>query len=141
MIDEAELELFARHVSLEDVGVRGVEALLTTKVRVMADVVARETLVIALARSGIEIVQDGADIVVEQSAMGAPNVVDFTPGHVDIGSFELTLAQRLEASAALAAKERWLGALLASEIVLTVLGKRPPSFTLVFDYPCYALRE
>jgi hypothetical protein len=142
-LDDAELELFARHLSLPEVGAQGQARLLSSKVFVGDDVPAREALLIALARSGIEIVSapEDADLRVESAGFGAPGVVDFSAGQVDVGPFDFQATRRLEASAALAAKERWLGAILASEIVLYLVKERAEPFSLVLDYPHYSARR
>ena len=139
ILDDKELELFARHVSLKEIGAPGQARLLDTRVFVADDVPAREALVVGLARSGVEIVGDEVTATwrVEASELSPPGVVDFGSGQVDGGPFDFALANRLEASGAVATKERWLGALLACEIVLAILGHRPPTFSLVCDFPDY----
>jgi hypothetical protein len=141
-LDDSELELFARHVSLPEIGARGQARLLETKAFVGEDVPAREALLVGLSRSGVELVSDAAlaHVCIEAAALNPAGTIDFDAGRIDVGPFELSLATRLEASSARAAKELWLGAILASEIVLFLLREQAGPFTLVFDYPHYRRR-
>lgn len=140
MIDE-DYELFSRHVSLPEIGAPGVERLLATKVAIADDVPARTPLVLALARAGLEVVSAGADVAIESAALSPAGVIDFSEGHVDVGPFDFAAAGRIEASAPLKAKELWLGALIASELVLFLLQRRPEAFTLACYYPHYSVRS
>jgi hypothetical protein len=141
-LHDDELELFARHVSLPEVGMHGQAHLLETTAFVGPDVPGRDALMIGLQRSGVELLAsaDKAQWRIE-SGLGPAKTVDISPRQVDVGAFDLHLAGRLESSAALYIKERWLGALLASEIVLAMLGKRPTAFTLELDFPVYRVRS
>ena len=141
-LHDDELELFARHVSLPEIGMSGQARLLEVSAFVGPDIPGREVLLVGLQRCGIELLAsaDKAHWRIEQG-FGPAKTVDFSEGQVDVGAFDLHLATRLESSAALYIKERWLGALLASEVVLAILGKRPPTFTLELDFPIYRVRS
>jgi len=129
---EDALELYARHLSLPELGVIGQEKLLATELVCENPQIAR-----ALKKMGVKVVREAALRVVDDNAVMTGDV-DFDI-NVSIGPQDFMMAKHHDASAPLHMKERFFGSLVASEVVLWILGKRPKQYTLHVEYPTYKI--
>jgi hypothetical protein len=127
-----DLERYARHLSLPELGMKGQEKLLATSVSVPGEL---PDVVRALKRMGVK-VQANATLAIVMDATLQDGEVVFD-GSVQIGPQNFSGAKHRDASAPLHMKQRFFSGLVASELVLWVTGKRPARFRLYVDYPTY----
>lgn len=126
-MNEAELERFARHLSLAEVGIAGQERLGAIRVHVASEASWAVTLRRGLERSGVALTADPAALCVRAGAH--EHRVRFAPGSIEVGNLDND-----------AVIEAWLGALLASELILWQLGHRPTTYLLELRFPEWRLR-
>ncbi len=133
-MNERDLERYARHLSLPAIGLSGQERLLATAVRVDP---AFPDLARALERMGLRL-DAAAGLSVEPDELLPPGQVSFD-GNVYVGPRLFSHAEARESSAPLHMKQRFFDTLVASELVLWLLGRRPPRYVLSIDFPSYAI--
>lgn len=125
---DAELETYARHLSLPGVGMRGQETLLAVHVHVASETAWADALRLALTRSGAHI---------SDATGSAPELWQVASGaHVG----EIQFRERDVAVGAIDAPARWLGALIAAEILWRALGHRPHAGLLRVVFPNFAFQ-
>ena len=130
---EAELEMYARHLSLPGVGMKGQETLLGLRVTVQSQAAWAPALRLGLARAGVCLTpaephdaqvraREGKSMRVREG--GAPGEIRFSEGLIEVGE--------------IAAPPLWLGALLAAEILMRALDHRGPGGVLRIAFPDFS---
>lgn len=136
-------ERHARHLALPELGRAGVERLTTLRFALPESAAAPwPTVHRALTRLGAIAVSDGADVLLSDEPMLAPNSAELFLDrsgvwYCQLGPLELSAPRRVEASAPLAMKQLWLGSLLASELAWWAAQPERRPLRWTFDYPEY----
>lgn len=138
MLTDAQLELYARHLSLPEVGIPGQEKLVQAHVICMDHDAWANTFRTALSRAGVRVNDDAEGIAVVHDAKMPKNTVRFADG-VHVGPVDFMHPTNVDQSGPLAAKHMWLGAALASEVMLWLLGHRPVRYWLSVEFPLLAV--
>jgi hypothetical protein len=134
MLTDSDLERFARHLSLPEIGAANQERLLALRVEITSRAAWSQTLRRALNRAGVDTGAPQPLISVVDRAEPAPARVCVLDGVALFGAFRVPpVLERSDPLDPLAAF--WLGTLLASELILWHLSHRPAAYGVELSFP------